>query len=879
VAIVGHTTGITGRFLSVSTAAVIAVLIMVPILALLMLVGMLPAGQAHAAETRPSPTATSFVTPTAAPTAALDALSDVTPDGSEEGPYLGVLLDWATDSAAGYADRVGSPAAVYERPVPLPMSGQEQGYLREFFGQASAQGAYVLLTIRPEVPLEQVDDARVSVLAAQVADVAGGYEGTIFIRFAPQMNASWVPWGQQPEAYTEAFRVVAAAFDEELADPVMVWSPTVAGDYPYRDPSITTLDGGSLGALDTDGNGTWDFDDDAYSPYYPGDDVVDWVGLAAYHDDTGAGPARNTVPAPGELAAQLGPVTTTGVSTSPPASPPTGPLTGLPAGEEFYAVYAEGRDKPLMLETAAFYSPDAGGPTEVEVKSAWWDQVLSVASEDEYDRIGAVVWNETVDQRDETAAAVDWRATADEDLAAGFAKALEGSAMVTGPVIEPSTLQGVAPVATGTVLDARTAWTVVAAVQAAVLVLCLLPLRGPARTWSYDGSPKRDARIDMLRGVAIIFVVVNHVGLTSLFQLLTQESIGVVSGAELFVLFSGVVLGLVYGPRVKEHLGDVVDRTTGRAWKLYVTALVVVLTVFTLSRLPFLNAAAVTTFTDQGTGAAGTGAAGTTYDLYAGMEGLLRFPVEPHLIPALFLLQIGPWQFNVMGLYVILLLISPLVLMLLARGMAWLVLVVSLGLYTLGTTTQIRLLPSQFEDSFPLLVWQVLFVLGMVAGYYRAQVVAWFSHPRQRVLLWAGVLLTVSFALFSWSSPYFSNSLDVRLNLLPETAFRTVYDTYFGRTYLRPGRLINVLLVVITGYALLSAYWKPLHRALGWFLIPLGQATLYVFILHVFLILAATNIPALQHGNFWLNTAAYAVILGLLWIMVKKRFLFRIIPQ
>ncbi|MDQ0799441.1 OpgC domain-containing protein [Arthrobacter sp. SLBN-112] len=39
---------------------------------------------------------------------------------------------------------------------------------------------------------------------------------------------------------------------------------------------------------------------------------------------------------------------------------------------------------------------------------------------------------------------------------------------------------------------------------------------------------------------------------------------------------------------------------------------------------------------------------------------------------------------------------------------------------------------------------------------------------------------------------------------------------------------------------------------LGWFLIPLGRATLYVFIMHV--------------------------VLGLLWVMVRTRFLFRLIP-
>jgi fucose 4-O-acetylase-like acetyltransferase len=105
-----------------------------------------------------------------------------------------------------------------------------------------------------------------------------------------------------------------------------------------------------------------------------------------------------------------------------------------------------------------------------------------------------------------------------------------------------------------------------------------------------------------------------------------------------------------------------------------------------------------------------------------------------------------------------------------------------------------------------------------------------------------------------------------------------MYDAFFARTYLAPGRLLNVLVLVVAAYAFLSAYWKPVERALGWFLIPLGRATLYVFIMHVVLIAVVANIPSLQQENILLNTAAYAVILGLLWTMVRTKFLFRIIP-
>jgi hypothetical protein len=229
-----------------------------------------------------------------------------------------------------------------------------------------------------------------------------------------------------------------------------------------------------------------------------------------------------------------------------------------------------------------------------------------------------------------------------------------------------------------------------------------------------------------------------------------------------------------------------------------------------------------------------------------------------------------------MGLYVVLLLASPLVLAALNRGKALWVLAASLGLYAVGAATRFRLLPSQFEDSFPLLVWQVLFVLGLVAGFHRRRIASWLSAHSWVVA--SCTVLAVAFTFLSWCNPYLANGFDLRLAVIPDTAYRAMYDAFFGRTYLDLGRLINVLVLVVAAYAFLTAYWKPVERALGWFLIPLGQATLYVFILHVVLIAVIANIPLLRQGDILINTAAYAVVLGLLWLMVKKRVLFGIIP-
>lgn len=761
---------------------------------------------------------------------------------------LGVVLEWGEDTAAGFAERLGASPAVFGHDIAFPYRSSEQNDIKGFLEQSSLQGAHAMLTVKPTVPLGQIDAAAAGSFAREVRRLTAQFQGQVLVRFAPDMNASWVEWGQQPAAYREAFRAVSAAFkDSGDGRTVMVWEPFLGKDYPFdrnRNAPAPGSDGFEL--LDTNSDG-------ACEPYYPGDDAVDWVGLTAFHDDTAGGAAVNTLPRAGELAEML---TASG-------------------GENFYATYAERRSKPFLLQTAAFYSPASGSASEAEIKTGWWDQVVGTATSAEFGRTAAVVWDERTSTRDTGVASIDWLLTGSPEVARAALERLEASPLVTGPVTEVSA--GGSGYVRANTLAGPATWTVGAALVILLAALWQIPRRVNAATaWSYADPSGRDSRVDLLRGLAIVFVVVNHLGMTSLFQLLTQEAVGFVSGAELFVLFSGLVVGMVYGPRVKDDFGTVVDLTSRRAGKLYVTALIVLVGVFLASLLPVFRTDALTTFVDQGTGGAGHDGAGRTYDLYAGMESLFQFPVPPQVLPAILLLQFGPWQFNVMGLYVVLLLASPFILAALNRGMAVWVLAGTLAVYAVGATTRFRLLPSQFEDSFPLLVWQVLFVLGLVAGFHRRSIVAWLSARTWVVA--ACTALAFLLAFLSWGNPYLANGFDVRLALVPDTVYRTVYDALFARTYLAPGRLLNVLVLVVAAYAFLTAYWRPVQRALGWFLIPLGRATLYVFIMHVVLIAVVANIPALQQENVLLNTAAYAAVLGLLWVMVRTKFLFRIIP-
>ena len=423
----------------------------------------------------------------------------------------------------------------------------------------------------------------------------------------------------------------------------------------------------------------------------------------------------------------------------------------------------------------------------------------------------------------------------------------------------------------GLVLSGTRAWLVTGATTALALVLLVAGLTRRT-SWHYPETPGRDLRLDWVRGVAIVFVVLNLINNPSLFQLISQERVGPVSGAELFVALSGVVLGMVSRSRSRQlDMVSIAGALWARAFLLYRTALVVVLAVFVVTLVPGVDGRVVTTFTDQSTG--------QSYGLYPNIERLLDYPVPGYVLRDILLLRLGPYQFNILGLYVVLLAVSPLMVLALRHRLVLLLLVLSWGLYGLNLTGPYTLLGSAFENPFPLLTWQLLFVHGMAVGWYRDLLLSWARRWWGRTVLAVLVLAHLALVFFSLNNPYLSNRYDVRLDLLPQGQFLQIYQAYFERQTLGIGRALDVALLLVTLYALLTAYWKPLNATLGWFLVPLGQATLYVFVLHSFFALLVANVPGLGEQHVLRNTVAHAVVLGLLWLMVKRRFLFSVVPR
>ncbi|GAA0986304.1 hypothetical protein GCM10009562_38550 [Nocardioides aquaticus] len=333
---------------------------------------------------------------------------------AEGGDVLtGVSLDWATDSLAAYAERLGRTPAVVVTFAEVPLREEDLAAVQGVVDQAGAAGSSVLLTLEPNAGLAAVDEAATADLVRRLrAWNDGGVE--VFLRYAHEMNGSWYPWGQQPEAYVASFRQVAAAVHDGAPGTQMMWAPSYAGGYPFLGGGYHA-DPAAPGVLDTDGDGVLTERDDGYAPFYPGDDAVDWVGMSLYHWGEDYPWGENEVPAPDKLVDQLG---GTYVST-------TRDERVVP---DFHGEYGVARGKPVAVtETAALYVPGAGGAPEAEVKAAWWDQVWDPALAERLPALGMVAWFEWAKTEPEVGGQVDWRATADPGLAQAYAAALDRS--------------------------------------------------------------------------------------------------------------------------------------------------------------------------------------------------------------------------------------------------------------------------------------------------------------------------------------------------------------------------------------------------------------------------------------------------------------------
>ncbi len=74
---------------------------------------------------------------------------------------------------------------------------------------AAAQGAVLVVSLEPDHELSTLTTADARKANRLLEQVHEQYGTKVLVRYAPQMNGTWVSWGQQPTDFTRTFRALA----------------------------------------------------------------------------------------------------------------------------------------------------------------------------------------------------------------------------------------------------------------------------------------------------------------------------------------------------------------------------------------------------------------------------------------------------------------------------------------------------------------------------------------------------------------------------------------------------------------------------------------------------------------------------------------------
>jgi hypothetical protein len=286
--------------------------------------------------------------------------------------WFGPDLDWGSDAPDGYEGRLGATPSMYGVEIAYPLDGQARKQFLRATRAAASQGAVLVVSLVPDQSLRSLTTADARRADALFREVHRQYDTQLLVRFAPQMNGTWVRWGQQPTQFVKAFRTLAAQVHAGNSDARMVWQPSYGAGYPFGESAgrLRDLSASDTEKLDTNGDGQLTEADDPYLPYWPGDEAVDWVGLSMFYFGKGAATeaagrdvplTRNDVPESDEVAQRF--AETWGYQQTQP--------------QTFTERFAEGRDLPMLLDTGALYDHSLRGDAELPVKQGWWRQVLA----------------------------------------------------------------------------------------------------------------------------------------------------------------------------------------------------------------------------------------------------------------------------------------------------------------------------------------------------------------------------------------------------------------------------------------------------------------------------------------------------------------------
>jgi hypothetical protein len=320
-------------------------------------------------------------------------------------------------------------------------------------------------------------------------------------------------------------------------------------------------------------------------------------------------------------------------------------------------------------------------------------------------------------------------------------------------------------------------------------------------------ASSRDLRLDFFRGLALIFIFIDHIP-ENILSYFTIQAVQLFDAAEVFIFISGYTAALVYG-RTLAVQGPLyaTARILSRAWQLYIAH--IFLFVIFIAEVSYTVAA----FNNP---------------MYNDEMRVGDFLDEPHVaIVKALLLEFQPTFLDILPLYILLLTAFPPILIALRRRSA-IVLVPSLLLYLLVQITNLSMpaYPEGHVWYFNPLAWQFLFVSGAALGLDRGRewrLPRWRRAvlPAAAMIAAAGFVIKISWTIHGLWDPF------------PGLLLKELWPA--NKSNLSPIRLVPFFAMVVVIAALVPRDAVILRSAAARPLVLCGQQSLEVFCLGILL--------------------------------------------
>lgn len=354
---------------------------------------------------------------------------------------------------------------------------------------------------------------------------------------------------------------------------------------------------------------------------------------------------------------------------------------------------------------------------------------------------------------------------------------------------------------------------------------------------------QRIVALDIMRGFFLFMIIVNHLYFfPSVFELLTGRGELWVSAAEGFFLISGMLVGYIYTRKMQQNTRASVGKMFRRVGLLYFWA------------IALTSLALLWVHLDPG---------------HPTKEGIWWQPNILEYIYKVATLQYNYGWSDFLQYYVLFMLFAPLAVWLCVRGKAWLVIAASVIIWL-------------FRGHNFDMAWQLLFMSGIVLGYYLPRIEGWWnarSEQNKRRAMWAICLpagLTLLASIVVIHGPGFVMALGNHApgwlaSLQPQLLdWRAASGPSTDKWSLAPARLVLIALWFGALYLLVRTNERRIDRFSFGFFRRIGEASLLVYGIHALAVLGIHMYLPADFG-FIGNTLVTAIILAAIYYAIRWR--------